>query len=72
MKTVLACLNMAMLLAAGFANAATSQATRRIGDLKVGDKASDFTLKTLGSKKKFTLSSNFGKKPTVLIFGSYT
>ena len=42
------------------------------GDLRPGDKAPDFELKTLGAKSKFKLSSNFGKKPTVLIFGSYT
>lgn len=63
---------MTAFLAAGFADAAPAQARRREGDLKVGDKASDFTLKLLSSKKKFTLSSNFGKRPTVLIFGSYT
>lgn len=63
---------MTAFLAAGFADAAPPQGGRREGDLKVGDKASDFTLKLLGSKKKFTLSSNFGKRPTVLIFGSYT
>ena len=38
----------------------------------VGDKATDFTLKYLHSDKTFTLSDNYGKKPTVLIFGSYT
>ena len=48
--------------------------TPRIGStsLKVGDKAPDFALKMLRSERKFTLSGNFGKKPTVLIFGSYT
>lgn len=40
--------------------------------LKKGDIAPDFTLKYLHSKDEFTLSSNKGKKPTVLIFGSYT
>jgi len=45
---------------------------RREGTLKVGDKAPDFTLKHLNSDKTFTLSSNFSKRPTVLIFGSYT
>jgi peroxiredoxin len=40
--------------------------------LRVGDRAPDFTLKFLNSDQTFTLSHNFGKKPTVLIFGSYT
>jgi len=46
----------------------------RMGDtsLRVGDKAPDFTIKELNSGKPFTLSSNLGKRPTVLIFGSYT
>lgn len=42
------------------------------GALKVGDKAPDFTLKALNSDKEFKLSDNFGKRPTFLIFGSYT
>ncbi len=51
---------------------------RRFQDtLKVGDKAPDFTLKKLDSKKggkgeTVTLSSFQGKKPVVLFFGSYT
>jgi len=62
-----------MLLASGLAGAAPARrAAPREGDLKVGDKAPDFTLKLLGSQKKFTLSSNFGRRPTVLIFGSYS
>jgi hypothetical protein len=40
--------------------------------LKAGDKAPDFELKNLKGEGKFKLSSNFGKRPTVLIFGSYT
>ncbi len=40
--------------------------------LRVGDRAPDFTLKFLNSNESFTLSHNFGKKPTFLIFGSYT
>ena len=38
----------------------------------VGDKAPDFTLKTVDGKKSVTLSSFRGHKPVVLIFGSYT
>jgi hypothetical protein len=37
-----------------------------------GQPAVDFDLKLLKSDKTFKLSSNFGKQPTVLIFGSYT
>lgn len=44
----------------------------REGDLKVGQKAPDFTLQILNSDEKFTLSSNFNKQATFLIFGSYT
>jgi hypothetical protein len=42
------------------------------GALRVGDPAPNFRLKTLDGKGEFELKSNFGKKPTVLIFGSYT
>jgi peroxiredoxin len=38
--------------------------------LAPGTQAPDFTLKTIGSEglADFTLSSNFGKKPTVILF----
>ncbi|HLW66498.1 MAG TPA: hypothetical protein VKS79_14385 [Gemmataceae bacterium] len=39
---------------------------------KVGDKAPDFTLKTSDKLKTITLSQFFGKKPVVLVFGSFT
>ena len=39
---------------------------------KVDTVAPDFELKLLDSEKKFKLSDNFGKKPTVLIFHSFT
>ena len=42
------------------------------GNLRVGDSAPTFRLKYLGKNEFFDLKSNFGKKPTVLIFGSYT
>jgi hypothetical protein len=42
------------------------------GTLKVGDEAPGFKLKFLGKKDTFELKSNFGARPTVLIFGSYT
>lgn len=40
--------------------------------LKVGDQAPDFTLPDQTGKMNFTLSSYQGKKPVVLVFGSYT
>lgn len=42
------------------------------GTLKVGDKAPDFTLVDPTGKNAVTLSSFKGKKPVVLVFGSYT
>jgi hypothetical protein len=44
----------------------------RAGDLRVGDVAPDFTLETTDHKSRFQLSSMRGKKPVVLVFGSYT
>ncbi len=66
------CIGVAVILVSAVAYAEPAKGRRSKDSLKVGDKAPDFTLKVLGSKKKFILSSNFGKKPTVLIFGSYT
>jgi cytochrome oxidase Cu insertion factor (SCO1/SenC/PrrC family) len=40
--------------------------------LKVGDPAPNFTLADPNGKNTITLSSYQGKKPVVLIFGSYT
>ena len=45
---------------------------RREGKLKVGDEAVDFELKRLGAEGSVKLSSFKGKRPVVLIFGSYT
>jgi hypothetical protein len=39
---------------------------------KVGSTAPDFELTYLAADKTFKLSDNFGKKPTVLIFHSFT
>jgi hypothetical protein len=44
----------------------------REGSLKVGDAASDFSLETYDRKSRVRLSSFRGKKPVVLVFGSYT
>lgn len=40
--------------------------------LKAGDQAPDFTLPAQGKAGEVTLSSFKGKKPVVLVFGSYT
>ena len=42
------------------------------GGPKVGDTAPDFELKVLDSRETFKLGGNFGKRPTVLIFHSFT
>ena len=42
------------------------------GSIELGQKASDFTLKSLDGKKTIKLSDYKGKKPVVLVFGSYT
>ena len=44
----------------------------RAGSLKVGDQAPDFKLKTIDAKEEVVLSSFRGRKPVVLVFGSYT
>jgi hypothetical protein len=40
--------------------------------LRVGDQAPDFKLKALDGQEEFELGSFAGKKPVLLIFGSYT
>ncbi|MCH7728825.1 MAG: hypothetical protein IH991_20420 [Planctomycetes bacterium] len=45
---------------------------RHSDTLKVGDLAPDFMLTDPSGKREVTLSSFKGKKPVVLIFGSYT
>ena len=42
------------------------------GSLKVGDAAPTFKLKTLDGKAEVQLAAFKGKKPVVLVFGSYT
>jgi len=44
----------------------------REGNLKVGDEAPDFSLETIDKKSSVQLSDLRGKKPVVLVFGSYT
>jgi hypothetical protein len=44
----------------------------RGGQLHVGDAAPDFSLETVDHKSRVALSSFRGRKPVVLVFGSYT
>jgi hypothetical protein len=44
----------------------------RRGSLAPGDLAPDFTLSTIDHTGTVTLSSHRGKRPVVLVFGSYT
>jgi len=44
----------------------------REGQLKVGNNAPDFSLQTFDKSSQVQLSSFRGKKPVVLVFGSYT
>jgi hypothetical protein len=44
----------------------------RVGTLRVGDSAPDFTLMKLDKSEKIQLSSLASRQPVVLIFGSYT
>jgi hypothetical protein len=44
----------------------------RKGSLNVGDVAPDFSLETYRRKSRVQLSAFRGKKPVVLVFGSYT
>jgi hypothetical protein len=48
------------------------QAMEASDPLKVGDTAPDFNLKTADGKRAVRLSSFQGKRPVVLVFGSYT
>ena len=42
------------------------------GDLRVGDRAPNVQLVVLDGQTKFLLSEKIGKRPLVLVFGSYT
>jgi hypothetical protein len=44
----------------------------RGGDLRVGDRAPDFTLPVLHRDQQVTLSEEYRHRPVVLVFGSYT
>ena len=49
-----------------------SKPIKKVDGPAVGQDAPDFTLKALHGEKTVKLSSFRGKKPVVLIFGSYT
>jgi hypothetical protein len=44
----------------------------RAGDLRIGDRAPDFSLPLLHGDRLVTLSEEHARKPVVLVFGSYT
>lgn len=67
---ILACLAV-FLSAPAFARPGGRDRPRE-GKLKVGDPAPDFELKRLEGKGEVKLSSFKGKRPVVLVFGSYT
>ena len=68
------------LVTALFCSAAFAQRPDRAGKrdlriadkLRVGDTAPDFKLKTDDGSREVQLSSFRGKRPVVLVFGSYT
>jgi hypothetical protein len=44
----------------------------RAGQLQIGDRAPDFTLRALHGGPAVTLSNEYKTRPVVLVFGSYT
>ncbi len=46
--------------------------TRKEGALKVGDRAPDVTLLALDGTTRVALKERIGKRPLVLVFGSFT
>ena len=81
MKTVIpifAATVMLTMVNVAFAQKPTQKPKGRPGDLRLatklkpGDSAPDFTLRTMDGGREVTLSSYRGRKPVVLIFGSYT
>jgi hypothetical protein len=53
-------------------NTPAAKGERKDTKLRVGDLAPNFTLADLKKSKQVTLADFQGKKPVVLIFGSYT
>jgi hypothetical protein len=69
MKAIVAAIGAIGLLAVALASQRQSP---QVGNLQVGQSAPNFKLKFLGKNEWFELKSNIGKRPTMLIFGSYT
>lgn len=61
-----------LVFAASIAAGEKGDMRPREGTLKVGDEAPAFALKSPDGKTTFTLAEHKGKKPVVLVFGSYT
>ncbi|MCX6909712.1 MAG: redoxin domain-containing protein [Verrucomicrobia bacterium] len=78
MKTSLGILLTIALLVAANAALGQQRPGQHGGDLRmpdtlrVGDAAPDFKLKTKDGSREVTLSSFKGKRPVVLVFGSFT
>ena len=78
MKRLLGILLTIALLVTGNAVLGQQRGGRHGGDLRmpdtlrVGDAAPDFKLKTKDGSREVTLSSFKGKRPVVLVFGSFT
>jgi peroxiredoxin len=67
----------AILLCASTLPTFSQERSRRMGmrmqdTVRVGDAAPDFKLKTLDGAREVQLSAFRGKRPVVLVFGSYT
>ena len=69
MKAIIAFVGMVTFVGLLFG---TQQTRPQQGMLRAGDAAPNFTLKYLNKNEYFELKSNLGKRPTILIFGSYT
>lgn len=69
MKSALAAMAVIGVLTVAIANQRQSP---QVGNLQVGQPAPNFKLKFLGKDAWFELKSNVGKRPTMLVFGSYT
>ena len=72
MKRIVCLLVAASLWSAGTTEPTQQRRLARGPSLKVGQKAPTFKLEYLNKEKPFDLTSFAGKKPVVLVFGSYT
>ncbi|MDO8544903.1 MAG: redoxin family protein [Opitutaceae bacterium] len=72
MKSIVLVLFAVLLACAAKPTAAAVKPDRHPETTRLGDRAPDFALRTLDGKQTVKLSDFRGKKPVVLIFGSYT